>query len=112
MQESKYYPEGQDLQTVRYAKISLSASGDIVTAVANKKIRVIAYTIICATAVTVKFQSGAATDLTGAMAFPQNGGVCCPENKFGWFETAVGEKLNIVLGSGVSVAGHLTYILV
>lgn len=96
---------------LKYAKIDYSASGSqaLVAAVAGKRIRVISLFLIGAGAVTTKFQS-AATDLTGAMSNAANGGFVLPENKSGWFQTNVGEALNLNLGGAVNVAGGLTYI--
>ena len=108
--ENEYFPEGQNFTKIKHAKIDISGSADIVSLVSGKKIRVLAYALICAGATTVKFQSGGSTDLTGDMSFPANGGISCSENKFGWFETVSGEKLNIVLGSAVAVDGHITYL--
>jgi len=44
------------------------------------------------------------------MPFGANGGISLPYNPTGWFETGSGLKLNMVLGSGVAVAGGLTYV--
>jgi hypothetical protein len=103
---------------MRFAKIDLAASGDLVAAAPNRKIRVTSYKLVAAGSVTVKFQSGASTDLTGAMSLITGaevghdlGSDRCGEF-VGYFETAVGEKLNLVLGGSVQVSGHLTYELV
>jgi len=96
--------------TPKFAAISASASADLVALVSSKKIRVVSFFIVVTTAVTVKLQSGGTSDLTGAMPFGANGGISLPYNPNGWFETASGEKLNMVLGSGVAVAGGLSYI--
>ena len=102
---------------MKYAKIDISASGanQIVAAVTGKKIRVLAYTIIAAGAVTAKWQTNS-TDLSGAMSLAANGGaapsvsVLAPGGVYGLFETAPGEALNLNLGGAVNVSGHLTYI--
>jgi len=101
---------GATALTPKFAVISASASADLVAAVSAKKIRVLAFFIVVTTAVTVKLQSNAATDLTGAMPFGANGGISLPYNPTGWFETGSGLKLNMVLGSGVAVAGGLSYV--
>lgn len=93
-----------------YAAISTSASADLVALVTGCRIRVVSLFIVCTTAVTVKFQSGASSNLTGAMPVGATGGFVLPLNELGWFETVAGEKLNLVLGSGVAVAGGLTYV--
>ena len=98
---------------VKYAVIDNATAGDnsIVAAVDGKKIRVLSYALVAAAAVTVRFESGAGgTALTGQMSFAANGGVSCPFNEGGWFETAAGAALNLELGGAVSVDGHLSYI--
>lgn len=98
-----------------FVAISASSNGNntLVAADATKKIRVLAYTLVVTTAVTAKFQSAAGgTDLTGAMPFAANGGVSVPFNPVGHFETAANALLNLSLGSGVQVSGHLVYVLV
>jgi len=101
---------GATALTPKFAVISTSASSDLVALVASKKIRVVSFFIVVTTAVTVKLQSGGSTDITGAMPFGANGGISLPYNPNGWFQTVSGEKLNMVLGSGVAVAGGLSYI--
>lgn len=96
--------------TPKFAAISSTGSGDTVALVSSKKIRVLSLYLVVAAASTVKFQSGASTDKTGAMSFGANGGISLPFNPVGWFETASGEKLNHVLGTSVGIAGGLTYI--
>ena len=96
--------------TPKFAAISSTGSGDTLALVSGKKIRVLSLFLLVAGATTVKFQSGATTDKTGAMSFPANGGISLPFNPIGHFETASGEKLNHVLGSSVGIAGGFTYI--
>lgn len=96
--------------TPKFAAISSTGSGDTLALVSGKKIRVLSLFLLVAGATTVKFQSGATTDKTGAMSFPANGGISLPFNPIGHFETVAGEKLNHVLGSSVGIAGGFTYI--
>lgn len=97
--------------TPKFAKISLSATGDPIAAVTSKKIRVLAYNIMGAGAVNAKFQSNATTDLTGLKYIAAaGGGICAPFNPVGWFETVAGEKLTLNLSASVSVGGEITYI--
>ena len=96
--------------TPKFAAISSTGSGDTLALVSGKKIRVLSLFLLVAGATTVKFQSGATTDKTGAMSFPANGGISLPFNPIGHFETAAGEKLNHVLGSSVGIAGGFAYI--
>lgn len=102
-------------QTILFAPISAASSGAnaIVVASAGNKIKVLSYTIVASAAVTVKWQS-ASTDLSGAMSIGASGGIATPIGSpgQGWLlETAVGEALNLNLGSAVGVRGHLSYFL-
>lgn len=100
-------------RTIKYAVIDHAVSGNnmLVTAVTGKKIRVLSYAFIVAAAVTVRFESGAdGTALTGQMQFAANGGISCPFNEAGWFETGVSALLNLELSGAISVDGHLSYI--
>lgn len=97
-----------------FGVISTSASGDttLLAAQTTLKIKVVSYTIVVAGAVSVKFKSGAATDITGAMAFATNGGVA--DNAASWahlFETAVGQALVLNLSGAVAAGGHFSYFL-
>lgn len=99
--------------TPKFAAISGAASGNntILGAVTGKKIRVVSMFFVCNAAVTVKFKSAeGGSDLTGAMSFAANGGISLPFNPVGWFETAAGELLNMVLGGAQQVSGGFTYI--
>jgi hypothetical protein len=96
--------------TPKFASISSTGSADTVALVSSKKIRIVSMFFVVAGATTVKFQTGATTDLTGAQSFAINGGISLPYNPVGWFETTVGAKLNHVLGASVGIAGALTYI--
>lgn len=94
---------------VQYAKIDTAASADLVALVAGKKIRVLGLVLVVASAVTVKLQSGGATDLTGAMSLIVGVPLVLPTSPNGYLQTNSGEKLNLVLGSGVQVSGVLVY---
>ena len=105
-----YVPSGL---TPKFKKIDAASSGNntIVAAVVGKKIRVIAADLVCVTAVTVAWQSGAGgTALSGTMSFGANGGYVLGYNPAGWFETAAQELLNMSLGGAVQVSGTITYI--
>ena len=92
--------------------ISLSATGELVAAIAGRRIRVLGYLMVAAGAVTVKFQS-ASTDLTGAMTLATG----VPNTAMGGnsldvipdVETAHGEALNLTLSGAVQVSGWLLY---
>lgn len=96
--------------TVKFVPISGTGSADLVALVTGKKIRVLSYTIVLNADSTVKFQSGGSTDLTGAMPHGAKGGVSVAFSPVGHFETASGEKLNLVLGTSVAWGGHLAYV--
>ena len=100
---------------MRTAKIDLAASGDLVAAVPGFKIRVTSLAMAASATLTAKLQSGAATDLEGARTMIAGVPLVLPfapsipgEHR-GYFETAVGEKLNIVLAGAGQVSGFLTY---
>lgn len=104
---------GTTALTPKFAAISAASSGNntIVAAVTGKKIRVLTYTVIATSAVTVQWRSSTAgTNLTGAMPYGANGGATPPFCPVGHFETASGELLNMVLGGAVQVSGHVTYV--
>jgi len=95
------------------AKIALSADGELVPAVAGKRIVVFGYVLVnnVATAQSASFQS-AATDLTGVMGLPSSigGGISAHAAKDRClFKTAEGEALNLNLTAATAVAGHLYY---
>lgn len=91
--------------------VNVAATGDIVAAVAAKRIRVYAAQLVAAGAVTAQFKSSAAgTSLTGAMSMITGVPVTFPYNEKGWFETDVANQaLNLTLGGAVQVSGVLTY---
>lgn len=104
---------GLTVLTPKFAKIAVSASGvtQLVAAVGGKKLRVVSLFVVAAAAVTVKFQSHTTpTDLTGAMPSGANGGFVLPFNPLGWFESLIGEALDVNLGGAISVAGSLSYV--
>lgn len=98
---------------IQYASISASSSGSntIVSGVANKRIYVVSYVLVAASAVTAQWQSSTGSaNLTGAMPLAANGGVGGSYNQSGHFKTAIGDSLILNLGSGVQVSGHMSYV--
>jgi len=105
----------------KFAKISAAASGDnaLVSAVAGKKIRVLAMALVATDALSLYFNDGTADlfadssnsvplDETGAAG---SGGFVLGFNPVGWFETAdVGRPLNVNLSGAVGVCGSLVYV--
>lgn len=103
---------GSSIKTLLFAPIDVAASGDntIVALDASNKIKVSDYSIVCDAAVTVRWKSGASTNLSGAMSFAANGGIMAAAGAGRWlFETAVNQALVLNLGAGVGARGHVTY---
>lgn len=102
-------------KTIKRAVISGATSGDntVIAAVADKKIKVLSLFLVAATAVTVRFESGAGgTALTGVMSIGANSGFVLPapaDPTNHWFETGVNTLLNMELGGAVQVSGAITY---
>lgn len=96
-----------------HAKIdNAAAAGDlpVVAAVAGFKIRVLSYLFVETAAGAVTWKR-AAIAMSGPMSLAVNGGLVAPAGSAAWFETGVGEALNLACPA-VQVSGHLTYILV
>ncbi len=93
-----------------FLSVTFTASADILALVALKRIRVISLELIASATVTIKFQSGASTDLTGVMTVIVGVPLVLPWCPLGWFQTAVGEKLNVVQASAGTVSGSLVYV--
>lgn len=96
------------------AVIDTTTSGDntIVAADATRRIKVYAYDLVVAGSVSVRWKSGAATNLSGAKPFAANGGI----SKVGQpsahlLETAVNQALVLNLSAAVQVSGELSYFL-
>ena len=92
-----------------------NATFDAITAVTGKKLRVVSGVISAAALMTLQFQSrvgsATATDLTGkGIHFPAAGAVVLPFNESGYFETAIGGKLQVVSDAAGEVGGVLNYI--
>jgi hypothetical protein len=113
-QDTSQIANGAASLTPKFAKISVSSSGanTIVAAVTSKKIRVLAWDIVANAAVNFKWQShGTPTDLTGLYYMAgQGNGVARAFCPVGYFETLVGEALDINLSGAVAVGGVLTYV--
>lgn len=90
------------------APIALAASGTVVAGVAGKRIRVFGVALVGLLGTGVKFQSNA-TDLTGVLSFAANGGMTWNAGSSPWFQTAIGEALNINMSVATTVGGVVTY---
>lgn len=98
---------------VQRVAVAAASSGDntLKAAVTGKKLRVVAFTLVAASAVTARLESGAGgTALTGQMQLGANAPLVLPYNPAGWCETAAGALLNLELGSAVNVDGVLDYV--
>lgn len=95
--------------TYKYTIINANSAGDttVVSAVTNKKIRVVAFAVVAAGTVDVRFKSGN-TDITGSMRLLEAGGIA-HAFEGGLFETAVNQALLINLSSSVQVGGYVVY---
>jgi glycine cleavage system protein P-like pyridoxal-binding family len=103
------YDNGNKL-TIKKIPVAVSASGTLVAAVVGCQIRVIAFALTSSGTVNVKFQSHTTGDLTGLFYEIANTGFVLSPNTWGWFETVVGEALDISLSAGIPVGGVLTYV--
>ena len=90
------------------AFVSASGNADLVALVADKKIRVTSFLVTASAPCTVKFQSGASSDLTPPFHIPASGNVAL-SNNLGLFETATGEKLNMVLSGTATYSAFVSY---
>lgn len=105
------YPVDQiDTSRIKRAVISAASSGanTVVACPAGQQVRVIGYSFICTSAVTVTWKSGT-TAITGPMDYAANGGLVEPPDMTGILQTAVGEDLNMTLGGAVQVSGRINY---
>ena len=106
---------------IKHAVISASSTDNtIVAAVTGKRIRVISVFLTASTVCTVAFESSTTTPLTGTMNFfakdggaistgTATGSLVLPANLLGWFQTDVGELLNLTVSAG-TISGSLSYI--
>lgn len=102
----------KDITAIKYAVISAASLGDntVVAAVTGKKIRILSAVLIAASAVAVRFESGAGgTAISGVMSLGANGGYTIPFSEAGWGETAAATLLNLELSAAVQVSGMLVY---
>lgn len=98
---------------ILFAPIDTASAGDntLVAANAKNKIKVISFFLVSTAALAVRFKSGAANNLTGAMAFAANGGLAIPagDTYSHLFETNVNEALVLNLSGATQVSGGLAY---
>ncbi len=103
---------GASAPTILYASIDTAVSGDntIVSAVAAKTIVVVSYMLGVSAAVSVRWKSGAATNLSGAVAYAANGGAAMANPPSApLFATGVNTALVLNLSGATQTSGHLSY---
>ena len=90
-----------------------SGNNTVVAASTGYAIRVHSFTIVAASAVNVRFESGAGgTALTGVMTLAQSIPMVVNFEREGHFQTATAALLNMELSGAVQVSGFATYSLV
>ncbi len=104
------------VRTPNFAAISAGTVGNntlVAAAGVGNLICVHQLFLVAATAVTVRFQSGAAgTALTGQASIGATGGMVLPFSPTGWFRTAANTLLNLELSASVATAGNLMYTVI
>lgn len=103
--------------TTAIANVAASQTDNaFVSAVASKKIRVLAAIFVAGgTATNVTFNTkpgGAGTAITPTFASAANGGACLPFNPVGWFDTNTGEGLTVTTGAGSTTGILVRYVTV
>ena len=95
--------------SVLFAQINATSSGDtqVVPAVSNRRIVVVAFAVIANATVNIRFRSGG-TDITGTMRLVEGGGIAHAYDS-GLFQTATNQPLNINLSTNATVGGYVVY---
>lgn len=95
------------------ASVTLAANGAAVAAVAGKKIRVLGFLLSALLATNIKFQtSTGSVDISSTLCLAATGGFSVPECQTGWWETGVGDALNINMSVNTTVGVTVLYVLV
>jgi hypothetical protein len=95
-------------RSLKFRAVNLTASGDVIPAVAGAKLRVMSLLISASAACSLKFQTDAAADVSGTIYIPANGTVSI-SNPLGLFEADTSDKLNAVLSGTANVGITLGY---
>lgn len=95
-------------RNLKFAAINLSASGDVIAAVAGAKLRVMSLLISADAACSLKFQTDAASDVTSEIYLPANGTISL-SNALGLFEADTSDKLNAVITGTANVGITVGY---
>lgn len=100
------------LRTVN-TNVLLNASGtgdtEIVAAAAGARFRVLSVVAVATIANNIHFRS-AANPISATFALGANGGIVLPSNEHGWFETNVGEALNVNMSVATATGIQIQYI--
>lgn len=110
----QYVDENGNVLTVQdaFANVGSGQTEELVAAQIGSHIRIIAAVFMASdTATTVTFKS-ATTAISPDWPCGVNGGAAIPETRFRWGQTANNEALNVVAGTGSTVAVHIQYVLV
>lgn len=94
-----------------FANPSALGQSTLIAAIPGAAIRVLGLAIIATTANAVSFRS-AGTDISATFPLGANGGFVLDFNEHGWFQTAIGEALNINMGTATATGVQLSYIIV
>lgn len=93
---------------VKSAFVATSGNADLVAAVSNKKIRILALAITASDACTLKFQSGANSDITPPWHIAPSGNLTIA-SELGLMEGATGEKINTVVSGSANYTAFVSY---
>lgn len=101
-------------QQYTFANVSsATVDSNLITAIANRKIRVLGFLFVCgSTATPITFNSKGSS--SGTAISPQfqnaaNGGACGVPNDLGWFETNLNEALTLTSGTGSTTGVLVIY---
>jgi hypothetical protein len=93
---------------IKFTSSNITASADLITAVASTKFRVISVVLSADAACTLQFRSDATTAIAGALYLAANQQTEM-SNSLGLFETAAGEKLDIAVTGAANIGVTLSY---
>ena len=102
-------------KTLKTAVIDLTTTGDVISAVTGKVIKVYAAKIICSEALEINFASynagtSTTTNLEGGQSYAANGGFAMAVNPPAYlFKTLIGESLRLVITGTGTAAGFVSY---
>lgn len=92
-----------------FINTSTTGANQLVAAAPGFSIRVIQAVITTTLANTVKFQSST-NDISSLMTLSASGNLVLPFNEHGWFQTNVGEALNLNISVATATGLTISYI--